>query len=126
LSSTRKEAPVANPVTWFEITGQDADNLQKFYADVFGWKYEQAPGPGKYGMVTAGERGIGGGVGQAQGGSPHVTFYVEVSDPQAALDKIEQSGGKTVMPVTEIPNMVTFALFSDPEGNVVGVFKGQG
>jgi predicted enzyme related to lactoylglutathione lyase len=28
--------------------------------------------------------------------------------------------------VTEIPNMVTFALFSDPEGNVVGVFKGQG
>ena len=26
-----------------------------------------------------------------------------------------------VMPVTDIPNMVTFALFSDPEGNVVGL-----
>ena len=30
------------------------------------------------------------------------------------------------MPVTEIPNMVTFALFADPEGHVVGVVKGQG
>jgi predicted enzyme related to lactoylglutathione lyase len=29
------------------------------------------------------------------------------------------------MPVTEIPNMVTFALFSDPEGNVVGVVKSE-
>ncbi len=27
------------------------------------------------------------------------------------------------MPVTEIPNMVTFAQFSDPEGNVVGMVK---
>jgi predicted enzyme related to lactoylglutathione lyase len=30
------------------------------------------------------------------------------------------------MPVTEVPNMVTFALFADPEGHVLGVFKGQG
>jgi len=117
---------VANPVTWFEITGKDADKLQTFYSDVFGWEYQQAPGPMKYGMISAGNGGIGGGVGQAQEGSGHVTIYVEVDDPQAALDKIEQSGGKTVMPVTEIPNMVTFALFSDPEGHLVGVFKGQG
>ena len=30
------------------------------------------------------------------------------------------------MPVTEVPNMVTFALFADPESHVLGVFKGQG
>ena len=29
------------------------------------------------------------------------------------------------MPVTEIPNMVTFAQFADPEGNVVGIVKPQ-
>jgi hypothetical protein len=33
-------------------------------------------------------------------------------------------GGKTVVPVTEIPNVVTFALFQDPEGNMVGIIKG--
>ena len=29
------------------------------------------------------------------------------------------------MPVTTIPGMVTFALFSDPEGNVVGLVSDQ-
>jgi hypothetical protein len=56
-------------------------------------------------------------------GNGHVTFYVGVDDPQSYLDKAESLGGKTVMPVTEIPNMVTFALFADPEGHMVGVVK---
>src|SRR5262245_36354421 len=116
---------MANSVSWFEIVGKDADKLQKFYSDVFGWQYEQAPGPVKYGMVSAGDGGIGGGVGQAQDGPGHVTVYVEVDDPQAYLDKVEQRGGKTVMPVTDA-GMVTFALFTDPEGHMVGVFKGGG
>ncbi len=117
---------MANPVTWFEITGTDGEGLQRFYGDVFGWQYEQAPGESKYGMVSAGDRGIGGGIGDAQAGQGHVPVYVEVDDPQAYLGKVEQHGGKTVVPVTEVPNMVTFALFSDPQGNVVGVFKSRG
>jgi len=32
-------------------------------------------------------------------------------------------GGKVVMPETEVPNMVTFALFQDTEGNTVGLVK---
>jgi predicted enzyme related to lactoylglutathione lyase len=32
-------------------------------------------------------------------------------------------GGKTIVPPTEIPNVVTFALFSDPDGNMVGLVK---
>jgi predicted enzyme related to lactoylglutathione lyase len=50
-------------------------------------------------------------------------FYTEVDDPQAYLDRIEQAGGRTVVPVTEIPDMVTFAQFADPQGNVVGLVK---
>ena len=115
---------MANPVTWFEIVGKDGDKLQKFYSDVFGWEYQQAPGPVKYGMVSAGDGGIGGGVGQAQEGPGHVTIYVEVDDPQAYLDKVEQHGGKTVVPVTDA-GMVVFGLFNDPEGHTVGVFKSQ-
>jgi len=73
-------------------------------------------------MMTQPEKGIGGGVGQAPEGPGHVTFYVEVDDPQATLDKVESLGGKTIMPVTEM-EMVTFALFADPEGHVVGIAK---
>jgi uncharacterized protein len=54
-----------------------------------------------------------------------VIFYIEVDDPQTYLDQIQRLGGRTVMPVTEIPEMVTFAQFADPEGNVIGLVKGS-
>ena len=37
------------------------------------------------------------------------------------LREAEERGGTVVMPVTSIPGMVTFAMFSDPEGNCVGL-----
>ena len=52
-----------------------------------------------------------------------MTFYAQVDDLQAYLDKAEQLGGMTVMPPTEIPNVVTLAMFSDPEGNIIGMVK---
>jgi predicted enzyme related to lactoylglutathione lyase len=74
-------------------------------------------------MVDNAGKGIGGGISGGDGQTTGVTFYVEVDDPQAYLDKIESEGGKTVMPVTEVPGMVIFAQFADPEGNVVGITK---
>ncbi len=114
---------MGQPVVHFEIVGKDPKKLQEFYSGLFDWHID-ANNPMNYGVVdTHGEGGIGGGIGPAQGPN-QVTFYVQVDDPQAYLNKIEGQGGKTVMPVTEIPDMVTFALFADPEGNVVGLVKG--
>jgi len=48
---------------------------------------------------------------------------VRVDSPKAALERIEAAGGTTVVPETEIPNMVTFAMFQDPQGNLVGLYK---
>lgn len=113
---------MANPVTWFEVVGKDSEKLSRFYGELFDWKVD-LNNPMKYGMVEASDGGIGGGIGQADEGSGHVTFYVSVDDPQKYLDKAERLGGKTIVPVTEIPDMVTFALLADPEGHVVGVTK---
>jgi uncharacterized protein len=77
-----------------------------------------------YGLVDPSTAGIGGGIGQTENGNgDHLTFYVEADDLQAMLDKAEKLGGHTVMPVTEIPGAVTMALFSDPEGHVIGLVK---
>jgi uncharacterized protein len=115
---------MANAVTWFEVVGKDGPALQKFYSELFGWQL-QDPGGYGHGMLMNPEQGIGGGIGQAQdGGGGRVTFYVAVDDVQAALDKAEQLGGKTVVPVAQMET-VTFALFADPEGHVVGVVKGD-
>lgn len=113
----------AAPVVHFEIMGKDGNKLQKFYGDLFDWQIN-SDNPMNYGLVEAGDTGIGGGVGPSQEGQPgYVTVYVQVPDLQASLDKVEKMGGKTIVPPTEIPNMVTFAMFSDPEGNVVGLVK---
>src|SRR6266508_3393126 len=109
---------MANPVVHFEILGEDTEKLSDFYSKLFDWKVN-SDNPMGYGIVDTGADGaIGGGIGKAEGPSM-VTFYVSVDDPQAYLDKAAELGGKTVVGVTEIPNMVTFALLSDPEGHVV-------
>ena len=111
------------PVVHFEIAAKDPKKLQDFYAKLFDWKID-ANNPFNYGVIdTGGQGGINGGIGPTDGPT-RVTFYVQVDDLQACLDKAESLGGKTVMPPTEIPNMVTLAMFSDPEGNITGLVKG--
>ncbi len=109
-------------VVHFEITGKDGKRLQSFYGNLFGWKID-ANNVMNYGIVdTQSEGGIGGGIGPSNGQS-RVTFYIQVDDLQKYLDKVEAAGGKVIVPVTEIPDMVTFAQFADPEGNVIGLVK---
>ncbi|MFQ5651405.1 MAG: VOC family protein [bacterium] len=116
---------MAAPVVHFEVLGKNGANLQSFYRNLFDWKIN-ADNPMNYGLVeAAGDKSIGGGIGAAEEGNPgHVTFYVQVEDLQAALDKAESLGGKTIVPITEIPGYVTFALLADPEGHVIGIISG--
>ncbi len=111
-----------NPVTFFEIIGKDAEKTQRFYADLFDWKMD-ANNPMNYGMVDNNGEGIGGGVSGGEDMGPQVTFYVQVSDLQASLDKAEKLGGKTIMPPSEVTPGTTIAMFSDPDGNKVGLLK---
>jgi uncharacterized protein len=113
---------MANPITWWEVNGKDGKMLQQYYAGLFGWDID-ANNPIEYGMVdTHTDKGIYGGISHSDRG-PSVVFYVEVDDPQTYLDKAVKMGGKLVMPVTVVPNMVTMAQFADPEGNVIGIIK---
>jgi uncharacterized protein len=113
------------PVVHWEINARDARRLQKFYSALFGWMVD-TDNPLRYGMVlTNAGSGINGGIGQNDPftPAPGVTFYVQVHDPEAALDRAVSLGAKVITPVTEVPGMVTFALFQDPEGNIIGLLK---
>lgn len=116
---------MAAPVTHFEINAKDGKRAQEFYAGLFDWKINVVPEM-NYGLVDTGWKGgIGGGIGQVDANtSPSATFYVQVEDVQAYLDKAVRLGGKIVQPLVEVPNMVTYGLFADPDGNVIGIVKG--
>ena len=62
----------------------------------------------------------------AEGAAPYVTVYVQVDDLAGALDEIGRLGGTTLVPPTTINEMATFAMFRDPEGNVVGLLEATG
>ena len=108
-----------NKIIHVEVTGQDGPALQKFYSDVFGWSLD-TNNPGGYGMLRQDELSAGIGVAQ-DGGTGHVTFYVDAEDPQATLQRVEAAGGRVLMPLTKIAPETTIALFADPEGHVVGL-----
>lgn len=115
---------MAAPVVHFEIIGDDALALHKFYADVFGWKLgPPAAEMGNYSMVEQEPGGIAGGIGAGGDGGKRVTIYVEVDDPDAYVEKVKQAGGTIIMPVMQITEFTTIAMFTDPAGNITGLLK---
>ena len=113
---------MANPVVHFEIMGGEGAQLQNFYRQLFDWSID-ADNEWNYGMVSApnGE-GIGGGVGPGIEGRNLVTVYVQVPDLQAALDQAARLGGTTVMEPTDVGD-ISIAQFTDPAGNVIGLYR---
>ena len=117
---------MAASVVHWEISAKNSRLLQDFYSNLFGWNIN-ADNPQQYGLVDTGlKMGIGGGIYQGTEQQPHgVVIYTQVEDIQAYLDKAVGLGGKVMLPITEIPNMVTYAMFTDVEGNVMGLIKGS-
>lgn len=111
-------------VVHFEIVGKDGEALKKFFSELFDWEID-SNNPMNYGMVSGEEGGIGGGIStmMKDDAKGHAIFYVEVDSVQNSLEKAEQLGGKIVVPETVIPDMVTFGMFNDPEGNLIGLIK---
>jgi len=116
---------MANPVVHFEINASDASALATFYSELFGWHTENmSMGEITYVLIdTHAGQGINGGIAQPPEGAPRtVTVYAEGPDIQALLDKAVSLGATVMLPVSELP-MVTLALFSDPQGNMIGLVK---
>lgn len=115
---------MGHAVVHFEIGCRDLAKTGQFFGELFGWQI-QANGPAAM-IDTASPGGIPGHI-TALGHEPqHYTiFYVEVDDVQACLDKAASLGGKTLVPPIKIPTG-TFAWFSDPEGNTIGLLKRNG
>lgn len=112
---------MGNPIVHFEIRSADPNASRAFYAKLFGWTYPPGGFP-EYTYVDSGVPGgtIPGGISPTQGGKPMVTVFAGVADVAAALDNAVALGGSIVQPATKAPG-VTFGLFADPQGQVVGV-----
>ena len=112
-----------HPVVHIEFSAIDRQAAGKFYQDVFGWKITDIPEM-NYTMFEY-EDGRGGGFNSVTETNPAgtVIIYIEAEDIEATLSKIEENGGKVILPKSEIPNTGWYAFFTDPTGNQVALYK---
>ena len=112
-------------VTHFEIPADNPDRAIRFYADVFGWKFQKWDGPMEYWMIETGkdEPGIDGGLARREAPGSSTTSVIQVPSVDDSLKAIETKGGKVVVPKSPIPGVGHVAYFHDPEGNFLGIFQ---
>jgi predicted enzyme related to lactoylglutathione lyase len=119
---------MGQPVVHFEIIARDAERARGYYSELFGWAID-ASNPMNYGVIERQDNlnadgvGIGGGIGESPGGyDGHVTFYVEVADIEATLQKAASLGGKRLFGSDQVPGAgITIGQFADPEGRPIGL-----
>ena len=118
---------MGNPVAFFEIISPDAARARSFYTELFGWAADANPAFGGYALVDpqGGEGAIGGGIGEAdEPGEAGVKIYMRVEDLEACLERAEKLGGTVVVPPHDLPGDAgRTALFTDPDGNKVGLWE---
>lgn len=121
-----------NKVVHFEIPAEDPKRAKSFYERCFGWRINEFPGMGYWGVGTTPvddkqtptePGGINGGLTKRNDVLKHPTFTVNVPDIDRALAQIEKNGGKTIQKKQPVAGMGFMAYFKDPEGNLVGLWQ---
>ncbi len=116
-----------HPIVHVEIATRDPKASAKFYSELFGWNILSDDSLNYVMWRTDDEDAPGGGfapIDEAQGVRPFDTIvYVGTDDVDATLRKVEQLGGKVLTPKMEIPNTGWMAIFEDPHGGRMALYK---
>jgi len=112
-------------VVHVEIPAAKVEAAGKFYEALFGWKLQQIPEM-DYMMWEAAD-GSGGGLPAVSEENPagQVLIYIHSDDIEADLKNVAKLGGKVIHAKAEIPGTGWYGLFSDPTGNVLGLYTSK-
>ena len=122
MSKKNKEIAIKDYVSWFEIPATDFQQAVHFYNNIFGIEMEQNITDANamaYFPVTT---GIGGAIIAGPGSIPSdigpLIYLNGGNDLNDVLNKVEENGGRIVMPKTLISEDAGyFAIFIDSQGN---------
>ncbi|GAA0983164.1 VOC family protein [Acrocarpospora macrocephala] len=106
---------------WTELYVPDPSAVRDFYTTLFGWTIKEVPFGGGMTYVLAStaegkEPDIAGIMPLQQGDTPHWLPYIEVSDTDATLVRVDASGGAVLMPAMDVEGVGRFAVCADPNG----------
>jgi predicted enzyme related to lactoylglutathione lyase len=120
-------------VVHFEIHAENPERAVKFYAAVFGWKFEKWGGPMEYWTICTGDpaaRGIDGGLVRRRGPSPvegqcvnSFVCTIDVTSVDATESAVKVNGGTVALPKMAVPTIGWLTYFKDTEGNIFGAMQ---
>jgi len=117
-----------NSINWFEIPATNFERAKAFYEKLFGVEIQVMPHPEmKYGVLPGDMQGGGvtGGIVQGEGFEPSdkgtLVYLNGGDDLSGPLSRVEDAGGKVVLPKTPIGPNGFMAHFIDSEGNKVAL-----
>ncbi len=118
-----------NAISWVEIPVLDFGRAKNFYSIIYDYEMpEMMMGPQQMGFLLYDQPGggIGGAIVKGEGYVPSnqgVKVYLNAGeDLSTVLDKVENAGGKVIMPKMQItPELGHFAIFEDTEGNLISL-----
>ena len=116
-----------SPAILFEIVALNRETLVTFYNKVFGWPAQGNTGstfihfpPASRQLISIIAEAVPGKPGWGKG----VTFYLQVDSLEATLDQIKAHGGAVVVtPMAVDQEGFRFAMFEDPECNLIGLIE---
>jgi predicted enzyme related to lactoylglutathione lyase len=113
-----------NRVVHFEIPANEPKVLTKFYAELFGGKFQRAPIPGVeyWNCETGTGPGINGAIMKRQNDGQPWMNYVDVPSIDAALETTVKLGARVALPKMPVSDMGAVGAIMDPEGNICGLW----
>ncbi|MBC8154166.1 MAG: VOC family protein [Bacteroidetes bacterium] len=120
-----------NPVGWFDIHVSDMDRAKKFYETVFDVQLVDLPiewGRQSLFPFDHASPNISGALVEKAdfaSSSNNMVIYFETEDCVAEEQKIEKAGGKVVQPKLHIGDFGYVSIFTDSEGNTIGLHSRQ-
>jgi len=111
-------------ITHIDIPVSDLERAKAFYSNLFGWSISAPPGFEDYPMWQAPNKISGGGLAPRSEGFTEPRSYVEVDSIDETLAKAVESGAIVVMAKQPISETSWWAIFTDPDGNNIGLYEG--
>lgn len=114
-----------NAINWFEIPAKNFDRAVTFYSTVLKVELRKEDFMGvPHGIIPVGD-GVGGAIVKREGVQPTTAGSLVYLNAEGDLDgtqsRIEPAGGKVILPKTSIGEQGYIVIFTDTEGNRVGL-----
>jgi len=121
-----KQGKTPGAFCWSELSTKDTAAAGEFYSKLFDWTMKTDSSSTPYTEFQLGGKPIAGMMAPTPRHGdipPNWLPYVTVAKCEASAAKVTELGGKVVVPPADVPEVGTFAVFSDPGGAALAIIQ---